>query len=268
MKWLKVGSVIFGALIITALGIDAADTLSGSRGTLLGQLIGSDQQGACEAGMVGVGFASTFTCVDVYESGALQDCPYPSPQNELETRLNLESSGCGASSKAEVLPWRFITREQANVACMKAGKRLPTNEEWHLFASGTRDDEAVCNTNSSVVLKTGDNTQCVSAIGVRDAIGNVWEWTSDDVITGVHNGRELPVSGYVAQVDKEGIATLTNTTPSNLFYKDYFWSSKEGAYGIMRGGFFGSQSDAGVYAVHAQTLPTAAGTAIGFRCVK
>ncbi len=268
MKWLKVGSVIFGALIITALGIDAADTLSGSRGTLLGQLVGSPQQSACEAGMVEVNLASTFTCVDVYEASALQDCPYPSPQNEEETRLNLESTTCGASSGAEVLPWRFITREQANVACMKSGKRLPTNQEWHVLASGTRDDRSLCNMDGSGVLQTAANSQCVSAIGVINAIGNVWEWTSDDVISGVYKGRELPSSGYVTQVDNEGVATLTTLTPSELFYKDYFWSSKEGAYGIMRGGFYGSKSDAGVYAVHAQTLPTAAGTAIGFRCLR
>jgi hypothetical protein len=268
MKWLKVGVVIFGALVITALGIDAADTLSGSRTTLLGQLILSEKQGGCEDGMVAAPMATTFTCVDMYEATATQECPHPSPVNELETRENLESLACGASSAFEVLPWRFITREQANVACMKAGKRLPTNEEWHILATGTRDDESVCNTNSSIVEKTGTKSDCVSAVGAFDTVGNVWEWTSDDVISGMHKGRELPVSGYVTQVDKEGVSTLTNSSPSDLFYKDYFWSSKEGAFGIMRGGFYGSKSDAGVYAVHAQTLPTAAGTAIGFRCVR
>jgi hypothetical protein len=269
MKWLKLGSVIFGALMITALGIDAADTLSGSRSTLLGQLISSEEKLNCDEGMIETKIGQSFTCVDMYEVGADALCPHPNPLNELETKANLESEVCRASSNKGVEPWRFITREQASLACLKAGKRLPTSAEWNLLSVGTPDNETVCNINASAVVKTGQNSKCISTLGVFDTIGNVWEWTSDDVINGVYNGRELPLSGYVAQVDTNGVATLTNlTAPSDLFYKDYFWSSKEGAYGIMRGGFYGSKSDAGVYAVHAQTLPTAAGTAIGFRCIK
>ena len=268
MKWLKVGAVIFGALIITALGIDAADTLSGSRSTLLGQLISFESSGLCPKGMIEVGMSETFTCVDMFEASASSECPHPSPINELETKENIDSQACKAESTSNVDAWRFITREQAQSSCIKAGKRLPKSNEWYLVSVGTPDDASKCNINTQDVAQTGAYPQCVSSVGVFDSIGNAWEWTSDDVFDGNFEGRALPASGYVAQVDSNGIATLTNPNPSGLFYKDYFWSAKSGAFGILRGGFFGSQSDAGVYTVHAETVPTAAGTAIGFRCVK
>lgn len=267
MKWLKVGAVIFSAVLITALGIDAADTLQGSRSTLLGQVIGSADNGKCPAGMAPVPMASTFTCVDVYEASASAECPHPNPSNELQSQENAAQSACKAASVPDVDAWRFVTREQAFTACMRAGKRLPKSEEWYITSVGTTDTTENCNIDSGAVKKTGDSA-CVSAVGAYDTIGNVWEWTSDDVIEGMFNGRELPQTGFVTQVDTQGVAVLTNTSASELFFKDYFWSSKQGAFGMLRGGFYGSKQDAGVYAIHADTPPTTAGTAIGFRCVK
>ena len=268
MKWLKVGAVIFGALIVTALGIDAADTLSGSRSTLLGELIASNNLQTCPKGMAEAPMAQTFTCVDIYEASADASCPNLSPQNEIDTKNNVDTASCKSASVAHVQPWRFITREQAATECIRAGKRLPKSDEWYLFAAGTVDDAAVCNTNSQQSSQTGDHQKCLSAVGVQDAIGNVWEWVSDDVESGKLQDRTLPESGYVSQVDSNGIATVTDSKATELFYKDYFWSKADGAFGILRGGFYGSGSDAGIYSVHADTVPTTAGTAIGFRCVK
>ncbi|MDC1205621.1 formylglycine-generating enzyme family protein, partial [Candidatus Pacebacteria bacterium] len=116
--------------------------------------------------------------------------------------------------------------------------------------------------------KTGERAGCISAAGVFDAVGNVWEWTNDDVFDGSYNGRALPVEGYVRQVDRGGIATVSGTSSAELFGEDYIWSKETGVYAIMRGGFYASKDDAGVYAVHAATLPTMRGAAIGFRCVQ
>jgi hypothetical protein len=267
MKWLKIGGVVFGAMAITALGIDAADTLRGSNGTLLGQLAGS-RSGECPSGMVEVESAITFRCVDKYEASPSENCPVKNIQNEFDTQKNIDDSTCKAVSVEKSDPWRYINRETAQLACVRSGKRLPINEEWQLFAAGTPDKNDVCNISSNGVNKTGSKLDCVSATGVFDAVGNVWEWTHDDVFDGVYNGRDLPPEGYVAQVDRAGLATLTSTSTSALFNDDYFWSKKIGAYAIMRGGFYGSKSDAGVYTAHAATLPTMQGVAIGFRCVQ
>jgi formylglycine-generating enzyme required for sulfatase activity len=118
------------------------------------------------------------------------------------------------------------------------------------------------------MMRTGSFASCVTQNGVHDAIGNAWEWTSDDVIDGSWNGRKLPESGYVAQVDQAGVAVRSDQAPQEGFYEDYFWSKEEGAFGMMRGGFYGSRSDAGIYALHAETLPTTEGAAISFRCVQ
>ena len=150
---------------------------------------------------------------------------------------------------------------------MRAGKRLPKSSEWYMLSVGTREGVDICNIETAGHTKNGEKKLCVSATGVHDAIGNVWEWTSDDVIDGMHEGRKLPVDGYVSQVDAGGMATQVASKTSDLFYSDYFWSTSEGAFGILRGGFFGSRSDAGVYAAHARTVPTSFGTAIGFRCI-
>lgn len=269
MKWLKVGAVVFGAIAVTALGIDAADTVSGSRTTLLGQLISSQPVHACPAGMVEAPMAQSFKCVDAYEASAGGGCPHADPSNVIETKENLDSSACKAGSNANARPWTFITREQAMTACVKEGKRLPSSNEWYLVSVGTPDDPHACNIDSGSLSDTGSHQSCVSAIGAQDVIGNAWEWVSDDVINGQYQGRALPENGYVTQVDANGVAVLTDASqPSEIFYKDYFWGNKDGAYGIIRGGFYGNKTDAGVYAVHADTPPTTAGTAIGFRCVQ
>jgi hypothetical protein len=268
MKFLKIGGVVVLAAVLTALGIDASDTLSGSSDTLLGQLISSETKSLCPQGMVHVPSALTFTCVDIYEASADKNCPFPAPADERETKTNVDSQNCSAVSRNDVEPWRFITREQASLACMRAGKRLPESNEWYSFAAGTSEQKEACNIESESHQKTGQRESCVSALGVHDSIGNVWEWTLGDVIDGKYDGRDLPLDGYVTQVDSSGMATLVGDRASELFYDDYFWSSKNGVFGILRGGYYASRSDAGVYAAHARTSPTSFGTAIGFRCVQ
>ncbi len=267
MKWGRIILVIFGALLVTALGIDAADTMNGSKGTLLSQVI-SRNEGVCPSGMNQVDSIPTLTCVDAFEVSAGAGCPIRDPDQMQATYRNIETKECIPESKSEALPWRFITRDQAMQMCARVGKRIPTNEEWYSLSLGMVDVEHTCNIDSKSIAQTGSLASCVSPQGVHDLIGNVWEWVGGDVIDGNYKTSKLPVSGYVAQVDSSGVATVSSSDPQELFGKDYFWSRDQGAFGIIRGGYYESGTDGGLYVMHADTAPTSASIGIGFRCVK
>jgi formylglycine-generating enzyme required for sulfatase activity len=266
MKWGRTILIVVGALVITALGIDASDTLNGADGTLLSQVIRSKSN--CPTGMVSVEAVPGITCVDVYEVSTHPRCPVPVPSNTLESHKNVETAECAAVSEKDRLPWSFVTRDQALKLCARSGKRLPTSAEWYNLSLGMTDVEHSCNVGSRSLNETGRQSACVSTSGAYDLVGNVWEWVSDDVIDGVYNGRALPQNGYVSQTDNAGVAIMTEAAEQELYGKDYFWSPQDGAFGMVRGGYYDSGSDAGIYAVHADTPTNAASIGIGFRCVK
>ena len=272
MKALKIISIIIGAVVITALGIDAADTFNGSGGTLLGQLIQTEQSTdgmGCPVGMIAIEAPTTFTCVDQYEASLSAACAVTAINARAETTNLFANLECQADSRADALPWVYITREEAMIACARASKRLPTALEWYQFALGTPDTAATCNTAGGQLEPTGSRLDCVAPSGVFDAVGNAWEWTTDDVFDGVLAGRSLPPEGYVASVDQAGIAVTTSATSSSEEYgADYILTDPVGGFGLMRGGFYGSREDAGVYAVQATAPSTVAGAAVGFRCVQ
>jgi formylglycine-generating enzyme required for sulfatase activity len=267
MRVLKVGAIIFGALVVTTLGISATDSLQGNSGSLLG-LLATSEEGVCPADMVHVPTAATFTCIDRFEASPAPTCPIAAPGSQTETQQNLNESTCSSVALEAVTPWTFVAREQAAALCARSGKRLPTAEEWYTAAIGTPDTASACNVSQSGVWNTGSNQACVAATGIVDAVGNVWEWVSDDVRNGVLGTVPLPTEGYVQQVDATGLPSVTGTAPHEQFAGDYFWSSPAGVYGLLRGGYYGNETDAGVFATQAKTAPTAATVAIGFRCVR
>ncbi len=266
MKWGRTLVVVFSALAITALGIDAADTFQGARSTLLGQVL-QQETAICPDGMTVVPEGFSVRCVDTYEASVAETCIFNLPASIMDSKSNIQDTTCVPQSVAGAMPWRFITRDMAQTACLQAGKRLPTSEEWYMFALGTPDVTEVCNTDSAEISTTGQYTDCQSAVGVHDAIGNMWEWTSDEVVQGVFNNRTLPTEGYVALVDKSGMAVETTDQPQIDFNNDYFWGSNQSVRAIMRGGFYGSGQDAGVYAAHTDVATDFSGAGIGFRCV-
>lgn len=267
MKFWRIAFVVFGALSITALGIDAADTIRGAEGTLLSQVIGK-REGVCPSGMVEVDAVPGVVCADVYEASAGSGCSNARPEQILATKENMDSNDCMAESKAGALPWRFVTRDQAMHMCARSGKRLPTSDEWYRLSLGMTDNESQCNISSKQIAETGKWEGCRTPVGMYDMVGNAWEWVSDDIVNGLYRSAQVPNTGYVAQVDASGMATAVGDVEQELFGNDYFWSRSDGAYGVIRGGYYDSGSDGGVYAVHADTPPTTAGTGIGFRCVK
>lgn len=77
-----------------------------------------------------------------------------------------------------------ITWFQAQEACANSRKRLPTNAEWQVGVNGTPDpgpDNGTtdCNSATGSVSLTGARSDCVSARGAFDMVGNLAEWVAD-----------------------------------------------------------------------------------------
>lgn len=252
------------AASISAIGIFASDTLQEIDRDLLG-LGSASRSGVCRSGMVPIQSNENVVCVDVYEASPGEGCPHTDPANMLETEKNVESDTCYAASVADVDPWRFVSLAQAQRMCASAGKRLPTPDEWYRFALGV--DTEHCVIDNETPQRTGNNP-CASAAGVYDTVGNVWEWVDTTITHSNYNGRSLPEEGYVASVDSSGIAITSADAPDVLYEEDYFWSESEGVFGMIRGGFYGSGPDAGLYAVNASVPTDFASQGVGFRCVE
>jgi hypothetical protein len=270
MNWMK-GSVRFllvtiGIIVLTALGVDATQYLSGSQ-SALGVLTKTALEDECPLGTKELDLGTGVYCVDQYEAGVGSGCPIQNPRSTLDTKTNVEVADCSPESREGVQPWTAVTYLQAKELCAKAGKRLLSNREWYEAALSTSDSEEVCNINGQLA-QTGDFKNCMSARGVHDMIGNVWEWVDAEVRDQIYNERNLPSEGYVLTVDTTGVAVTTTSTAQLLLNEDYFWSEETGVFAMMRGGFYGSANDAGMYSVHAAVSPMFAGPAIGFRCIQ
>jgi hypothetical protein len=264
--WYKLPVVIGGALVITALGIDAADTIGGTRTTMLANVwYGTSGVTECPAGMSAVQLESGAVCVDIYEASVSPRCVHAVPTAVALTSDNLSDADCLPESVPHALPWRFVTRTQAERLCARAGKQLISNSVWYQAALGTEEQQ--CNT-SSELAETGQYSSCVSSAGIYDSIGNVWELIAGDVIDGWVAGHRLPQSGFVAQVDAFGLPLRSTTTAQSMFNNDYVWLGGSGVYAIMRGGFYGADEEAGLYSVHAGIQSDFANGAVGFRCMK
>ena len=266
-RWYTVPAILMGALVITALGIDAADTFSGSRGTLLaGLLFKAPVAPHCMDGTVPLKTELQTYCVDTYEASVSADCPHPESGSAVQTASNILAPRCVPTSMAGVLPWRFATRAQAEQLCARVGKQLITPLVWYQASLGTADSLA-CTTKGDLQV-TGHKAGCRSGIGAFDMLGNVWELVSGDVVNGIFEDTLLPPSGYVSGITAAGIPVSTQSTSSLLYQDDYVWTNATGTYAVMRGGFYGGATDAGLYSMQATIPLDFSSGAIGFRCMQ
>lgn len=274
VRWLIVTVAV---IVLTTVGINAADNLDVPGRSLLGAAVASFAPPPCPDDMALVLLAGGDFCVDRYEAAAASDCPVRDPENKRDTDDNLSVQSCEPVSEKGRVPWRNISRQQAELACARAGKRLPTNNEWYRAALGTPDKNSgwgpedcnVENPRADAPDKTGSRPECVSAAGAFDMIGNTWEWLEETVEDGVYVSTDLPFEGFITDIDSRGIPHSTDLdTPDDAFFRDYFWLTDSDVRGMLRGGYWLSRSDAGQYALNVTVPPSFIGTAVGFRCVK
>lgn len=263
--WLKATAIGFAAVVISTLGIQASDQLSGVSGRLTGLVL--DSQTGCGVNETLLLFGSRSVCMDTYEVSPGGNCPLSEIGGEVDTQVNVASAACLPAPQSEVLPWRYVTYTQAQQLCARAGKRLPTNDEWYKVALGQIDPDACFMTSGGVLKSTGSNN-CVTSTGVHDLVGNVWEWVEDTTTAGQYEGRSLPSSGYVALVDEEGVVLKTALAPDKSFGEDYAWVAATGTQGIIRGGFYGSGTDGGIFSQNLTVPLNFSAVGVGFRCVR
>lgn len=255
---------VVGAILLSTLGIFAADSTQGINS--IKNLAGvGGSAGVCNEGAVPVKVEKGVLCVDMYEASPSEKCPNKQLTNVVQSEQNANTADCYAASVKGVTPWNYVSLPQAQRMCAGAGKRLPTSKEWYHIALGTPVDG--CTINTGGVAQTG-NGACVSGIGVYDTVGNVWEWVDENIVGNTYDGRPLPKEGYVTSVDAGGVAVTSGENGDDMYGKDYFWSKEEGVFGMIRGGFYGSNQDAGLYTVNASVPTSFATQGVGFRCVK
>ncbi|MEB2283050.1 MAG: hypothetical protein B6D46_03590 [Polyangiaceae bacterium UTPRO1] len=226
--------------------------------------------------LVGKVRAGTVTLADLTAAGATQLSPSPSCSPSLPANFPkggqwtpvLGSSppapGVYAVSIPGVAPSACLDWFQADQACLAAGKRLLTSREWQGAAAGTPDPGALpgpndCNTSSGGPSNTGSRTSCKSSWGVFDMIGNVGEWVADwadprNNCTDWTTQTGLPGGDYSCF---GGAGTPSGPgTSANI----------PGA--LIRGGFWGYGTLAGVFTVFGGFNPSAADNGLGFRCAR
>jgi formylglycine-generating enzyme required for sulfatase activity len=171
-----------------------------------------------------------------------------------------------AASVAGAYPSTCITWFQAEQACRHSRKRLLTNQEWQAAAAGTpdpNDDDdlnTTCVTNSSFAQPCGQRSACVSAWGVRDAIGNVWEWVADWLPAAVN------CSNWDAEYGGDMVCVSTNAPSGSGGELVEFDPLLPG--GIIRGGNFAVGARNGLFAIFSGVNPSNVSRSTGFRCAR
>lgn len=264
--------ITIGVVVLTSVSVDATIGQNGLSQTAIALFATSvtGQKNGCGEGMVRLGGDFLHVCVDAFEASPGDLCPEQAVDNAQKTQGNVSVSGCLPVSRKDAVPWTFVTMQQAQELCARAGKRLITSSEWYRASLGTPDahGNTECNVNMEKNSRTGSLERCVSAVFAFDMVGNVWEWIDGTIVNGVYAARTLPQGGYVRETDADGIVTQTDEIAHDEYHGDYAWIDAQGVYGMLRGGFYGSGDDGGLYALQAKTAPSFSGNAIGFRCAK
>ncbi len=176
----------------------------------LGATAADEARGACRQGMVSI--EGRF-CIDRYEASLVETVNgEEKPFSPFQTIA--EGAHVRAVSEPHVYPQGYISRNQAERACMASGKRLCQVSEWQQACRGPENKKygysekrevGRCNDNGKnpvmtlfgprydastmnqpqlnqmegTLAKTGDHAGCSNGYGVYDMVGNLHEWVAD-----------------------------------------------------------------------------------------
>ena len=267
--------VLVGAAVVLLIGADAAALCPGQGcapdAVAVGPLCMDKYEASVwqvpTAGLIAKIKQGTVTLAELTAGGATQISPSSSGcEPEFPATFPLTGQWTKplyAVSIAGVHPTACVSWFQAVQACRLAGKRLPTNAEWQDAAAGTPDPgdaddhSTTCNTLSAGVANTGSRKSCRSSWGVFDMVGNVSEWVADwgPRADGCTNWKTQLgfTDGDVSCMGNRGGTSYSYHIPGAM----------------LRGGFWGEGSAAGVFAVYGDLNPSITSSyGIGFRCAR
>ena len=149
----------------------------------------------------------------------------------------------------EGLNW-YIANEKAR----RVGKRLPTYAEFCQAAAGSPEGQDGNNTyawsatGNTGRQKTGYVQNAISALNIRDRVGNVWKWLDEICLD--------PTATTWAWQDVLGTG-----------YGDAYMPSATALHALLGGGHWGDGVHDGSRAVYCSICPWHVGTGIGVWCV-
>ena len=241
----------------------------------------------CPTGMAFIPKLGGF-CIDQYEASR-SDATFCDNGNAWTGDCeNHYGTSTTPASAADRIPWVSITQTAASTACQAAGKHLCSGQEWmaaanlngQIYDLSDATTQATCvvdvvkyclnhSSTSGEACNTGSNddtnapSNCKSAEGVYDLIGNVWEWTSEVVdvnADSIDDGWNYPNDDVTPNL-------WGNTTKSAHYGNDgiYTSSTKDGR-AVVRGGSWSIGGGAGLFCVALSFAPGSTYYGIGFRC--